>query len=197
MRHGYPKRFVRRQLHRVIHPQPPRPQRQWTGTATIPYKKGTSEAIRSTLQMVNIRVVFKKGNSLHNKLVHLKDTIPKSKTSNVVYELRCKDCNSIYIGQTMRELNVRVAEHKRRASKPPRNHYDYQRMLKDSAIARHAIDTGHSIDFQNVRIIKQGFTSGQERLYAEAIEIAKAKNSLNRMDGLEIPNTWLSLIGRN
>ncbi|CAL8088767.1 unnamed protein product [Calicophoron daubneyi] len=82
---------------------------------------------------------------------HLPDPISKTKMSNVVYELRCKDCNRTYAGETMRELNVKEAEHKRKASKPPRDTYDYQRLLWDSAIAGHAIYTRHSIDFDNVK----------------------------------------------
>ena len=63
--------------------------------------------------------------------------------SNVVYELRCQDCFQTYLDETTREINVRVAEHERRANKPPKDNDDHQGMPRESSIAGQATDSGH------------------------------------------------------
>ena len=37
---------------------------------------------------------------------------PDSKKKGVVYEVPCKDCPSVYIGETGRTLEKRITEHK-------------------------------------------------------------------------------------
>ena len=188
-KNGYPKRFIKRQLDKVLHPQP-RIQRQWTATAVIPYKQGTSEAACRILNSVNIRVVYAKGQTLRSSLVHLKDPLPVDQTSNCIYKIRCAECPAEYVGQTVRELNTRIAEHKRRINKPVRNERDYQILIKDSAIAGHALDTGHKIDLTNVKIVARGFRSTQHRLAAETVEIVKSDKAVNRTDGTELSGVW-------
>ena len=165
---GYLKTFVKPQFQQVIHPIP-RDQRQWATTATTPYKRGTSGAIRSVLYSISIRMAFKRGNSLHTKLVHLKESRPRGTVSNLVYSLGCKNCSKIYVGETARELHFRIAEHRIRVNKRPGNEYEYGRLLHDSTIAGHTLDTGDEIDFVIVRKIRREFNSVQERKYADAI----------------------------
>lgn len=50
---------------------------------------------------------------MKNKLSHLKDKIPTLKKSNVVYQISCLDCNKTYIGETSRNLETRINEHRR------------------------------------------------------------------------------------
>ncbi|KER28028.1 hypothetical protein T265_05073 [Opisthorchis viverrini] len=69
--------------------------------------------------------------------------------------------------------------------RPPRNADEYQALLKDSAIAEHALDTGHKIDLENVEVLRRGLRSTSHRLIAEAVEIAKHP-SVNRMKGVEL-----------
>ena len=196
IKNGYPKQFVKRQLNKVLYPRP-RVQQQWAATAVIPYKEGVSEAARRILNNVNIRVVFSKGQTLRSSLVHLKDPLPVDQISNCVYKIKCADCPSEYIGQTARELLTRITEHKRRINKPVRSELDYQILLKDSAIAGHALDTGHNIDLKNVEVIGRGFKSARHRLTAEAIEIIKSNKAVNRMDGTELSGVWRPVLTRS
>ena len=41
----------------------------------------------------------------------LKDEIYHNKKSNLVYEVSCKNCAFVYIGQTKRDLKSRITEH--------------------------------------------------------------------------------------
>ena len=38
-------------------------------------------------------------------------SIPKEDRDNAVYQLNCKDCVAVYVGETKRTLNIRAEEH--------------------------------------------------------------------------------------
>ena len=44
-------------------------------------------------------------------MFNVKDPIPKSLKSFVVYKFVCPDCNACYIGETIRHLSSRIKEH--------------------------------------------------------------------------------------
>ena len=104
----------------MLHPEP-RVTKEWVGTIVLPYKEGTSEAMRRILNQENIRVAFRQGKTPRSQLVRLKDRLPKDRTTNCIYKVQCKDCSGVYIGQTARELHTRMTEHRRRLDRPPRN----------------------------------------------------------------------------
>ncbi|GAA51998.1 hypothetical protein CLF_107197 [Clonorchis sinensis] len=192
---GYPASLIRRQLRRVLVPVE-KPKREWLGTAVIPYKPGTSETIRRILNTANIRVGFQRGNTLRSALVQLKDRLPANRTRDCVYKIKCSDCIKVYIGQTARELHTRIVEHKRKINKPPRNADEYRALLKDSAIAEHALDTGHKIDLENVEVLRRGLRSTSQRLMAEAVEIAKHP-SVSRIEGVELARVWRTVLDQS
>ena len=72
------------------------------------------------------------------QLSKLKSVVSKLNKSNVIYKVNCNDCNELYIGLTRRRLNVRLDEHSKR-------HY--------SALYKHSSRTGHSINYQDPKII--------------------------------------------
>ena len=144
--------------------------------------------------MTFIEVAFKPSNSAGSQLVHLKDKISTAQTRNCVYCIKCTECKVEYIGQTARELGTRVAEHRRRTKRFPQNQVEYNALIKDSAIAGHALDTGHAINFSEVKILKRGFKCPLERMFAEAVEITKSQSAVNRIDGVELSGAWKQVI---
>jgi hypothetical protein len=125
--------------------------------------------------------------------VQLKDPLPVDRTKDCVYKINCKDCSKVYVGQTARELHTRIDEHRRRINKPPRNAHEYQALIRDSAMAEHALDTGHSIDLENIEILRRGLRSTQQRLIAEAVEIAKHP-SVNKIEGVDLASIWRAVL---
>ena len=75
-------------------------------------------------------------------LTKVKDPVPQEERSGVVYKIKC-DCGDAYIGKTKRTLNTRIKEHKAACR--------YAHMEK-SAVAEHAWQDGHTIDWENVKI---------------------------------------------
>ena len=71
-------------------------------------------------------------------------------TSNVFYQIPCKDCPSTYCGQTSRPLHKRISEHERYAKATYSLSTDLQ---QSSALAHHAHSSGHIIDFSSTLIL--------------------------------------------
>ena len=105
--------------------------------------------------------------------------------SNVVYEVKCKDCEASYVGETGRRLKTRITEHKRALQKGKTN---------ISAIADQAWRVGHDIDWDCTNIL--GVSSGYYcRLALEAIHIRDQKNHKQELwpFGLSLQHTTVQL----
>ena len=81
-------------------------------TAAIPYIKGTSETIAWILQPYNISVAHTPITTLRQLLTNIKDKDEPSNRQGAVYKIKCCDCQATYIGETGRNLNKRLTEHK-------------------------------------------------------------------------------------
>ena len=79
---------------------------------SIPYIKGTSERMGRILKQKNIILANRPTNSLKSQLSRLKDPIATDQKTNVVYEIPCRDCDKVYIGETGRNIKKRNQEHK-------------------------------------------------------------------------------------
>ena len=105
-------------------------------TATIPYIKGTSETIARISQPYNIRVAHKPITTLRQLLTHVKDKDEPNDRQAAVYKIKCCDCQASYIGETGRNLNIGLTEHKRATKNGDVNNH----------IAEHYLHTNHRID---------------------------------------------------
>ena len=68
-------------------------------------------------------------------LVKVKQKMPEEKKKEVVYQVPCKDCCKVYIGETKRTLKTRISEHKQAVKKGN----------EKNGIAVHAHTTNHNI----------------------------------------------------
>nr|CAH8853292.1 unnamed protein product [Trichobilharzia regenti] len=114
--------------------------------------------------------------------------------SNCVYKIKCSECEACYIGESSRQVKVRVNEPRLCTKRPPRNEVELKSLEKRSAIAIHAIDSGHKIDFDNVEILGRRFHSHKERLTSEALHILTTLNAVNRKEGIALSPIWQTLM---
>ena len=77
----------------------------------LPYIQGPSEQLRKTFNKYNIKTTFYTPATLRSFLSKPIDPIPKEDRNNVIYQLNCKDCEAVYVGETKRSLNIRTNEH--------------------------------------------------------------------------------------
>ena len=110
---------------------------------TIPYIKGTSEIISRILQPYNIRIAHKPTTTLRHLLTNVKDRDEPNNKQRAVYKTKCSDCQASYIGDTGRNLNTRLTEHKRATRNGDVNNH----------IAVHHQLTNHNIDWDTAQCL--------------------------------------------
>ena len=105
--------------------------------------------------------------------MRVKSKIPQDQKKGVVYEVPCADCNSIYIGQTGRNLEMRLKEHQ-------------YAVKRQDEIAVHAQESGHDVDWEaaRVRMHEEHLTKGK---VLESILILESRDTTD----LDAPNEQL------
>ena len=125
--------------------------------------------------------MFRSGKTLRSLLTKVKPKTDPTDTTGVVYRIPCMDCDRSYIGETCRTLNVRLKEHQRCC-----RNFESQK----SAVAQHAIEEDHRIDWSNSTVIDKEPQWHRRRL-KEALHIKKHSN-FNQDQGLTVSPIWNS-----
>ena len=145
-------------------------------------KKSYEKCIRES--DLGIKVVEKSGRMIKN-IVQKSDPFKKAKCEDsnkcmickeeeskgrcrqtgIVYEIKCKECDDKYIGETSRNGYTRGLEHAR----------DYEKKDKNSVLHKHAVlkhsDATHTPQFSMTIVSKH--TTALDRQISEAVKIAK------------------------
>ena len=156
---------------------------QYQTYTSIPYVRGVSEPIKRILTQVGIGVALKPINTLSTIIRKPKDPVCFDKTSGLVYEIACRDCDAVYIGETGRSIRTRTLEHARAVRNMD---------IEGSALCKHVVDCDHFIDWDNPKVLKRENHGGKRRL-AESYLINKksqTENVLNRNDGSTLPSVY-------
>ena len=135
----------------------------------VPYIKGVTERTSKILKNYNINLYSKNANTLKNSLCNLKDKRNADLKRNVVYQVNCNDCDAKYIGETGRNIKIRMSEHQRDIN----NHKISNNMFQ------HVDETSHTFDLNNVKNLhseKNMFP----RKFIDAVHSKNNKNSINR-----------------
>ncbi|KAK3751073.1 hypothetical protein QZH41_001914 [Actinostola sp. cb2023] len=181
---GYPRQFIHRfsQDRKIAEKKSDTEERK--GFALLPYVQGTTERIKRVLESHRIEVCVKPLTTLRHILSKPKDPLPKEKKTGVIYSIPCGECETFYIGETGRSLATRQKEHQ-----------SYVRLNKTnkSALAEHAHNTGHSISWNNTKILEVE-TRWHQRKWSEACHIAKSTDAIsNRDTGRILPQNYTAL----
>ena len=84
--------------------------------------------------------------------------------SSIVYEIPCKDCDRVYIGQTKRYMKIRIREHKNNIKNAVNNH---------TSLTKHRMNESHSFDYKTkVICVKRNYT---KRITKEMTNILRKK----------------------
>ena len=95
----------------------------------------------------------------------------------VVYRVPCLNCNEVYVGQTGRDFEVRLKEHKSAVRLENSN----------NACAKHSLNNNHMIDWTNAKpVFKSGSLS--KRLVVESALIKVCPNFNNMASSITIEN---------
>ncbi|KAG8235159.1 hypothetical protein J437_LFUL015199 [Ladona fulva] len=96
------------------------------------------------------------------------------------------DCGEAYLGETGCTVETRIKEHKRNVR---------LKQSEKSAIAEHALDKGHKILFNEIKVL---CTTPRywERIVKEAIKIEVEEKNFNREEGIKLHKAWRPFIRR-
>lgn len=117
-----------------------------------------------------IRLSYRTLNNLSKFMKTHKDTVPDSKKKNVVYNIKCSNCEANYIGQTKRQLKTRIKEH----------NYSVSFQHKKSVIFTNCLETGHSFNWSTTKILDKE-PNYFKRLTSEMVNIKIKENTINVM----------------
>lgn len=125
---------------------------------SVTYQSNFNQKMNNIFKDHNITLAEKTSGNLANLLCNYKPKTPLM-NSNGVYKLICKDCEYSYIGETGRQLNIRIKEH--------------QKINSTSQVAKHIKLKKHEIDLSKTIIIHKEDKYIKRTLW-EAYEIQKA-----------------------
>ncbi len=86
---------------------------------------------------------------------------------NLVYKLSRNDWDTVYVVEAARALADRMRGHRGLTHKIPKNMVDFEHLERSSAIALHAIEHSHSINFEQPEILSKNWHIYRERIAAE------------------------------
>ena len=142
----------------------------------IPYYPHVNKQINSIFHHHSVSSACTSNKNLRDLLSSTKSRQPALQTSNVIYQIPCKDCSATYCGQTSRPLHKRISEHKRYT----RIAFSHATNLQQSsALAQHVHASGHQIDFSSAVILAKLQHQQQLDLVGHAA-ITVLEPSLNR-----------------
>ena len=151
----------------------------------VPYIQGASEQLRRTFNKYNIKTTFYTPTILRSLLSKPKDPIPKEDRNNVIYQLHCKDCEAVYVGETKRTLNIRNNEHISAVkSASQRSH-----------TAEHCWKYNHDFDWNNKRVLDFE-KNWKTRIIKEAIYSEENKHHINGVS-FKLPSIWKPILQKN
>ena len=182
---GYPSQHVNENWQPRSSPHPSSSEDPPKATVVIPYIRHLSESIRRILTPLKVRTCFRPHCTLKRMLVSLKDHIPWNQRAGVVYRIPCGDCEKVYIGQTGRTLEHRMKKHRRALTSGN---------LAQSALAEHAADRGHAIDWRSAEVV-DSHQQFHQRCLLESWHIRSQDTTLNREEG-NLPPVYNQLIPR-
>ena len=179
----YPTAVVKKVLQRRKLARPTDTEdKQEMKTLCLPYVQGLSERIERACKKLDVRAVFKSSKTLRGHLCRVKGKQPLDRTKGVIYNIPCT-CGREYIGETGRNLRVRIGEHK----------YAIQRGNMSNAIAVHVHETEHPIDWDSARVTEREKHFACRKI-KESLHIKRSVNCINTDPGYYMHPVWFTTL---
>ena len=142
------------------------------GPQTYVAKRKLSAHITKFYPHVCIRFIITPFLTIKN-VFFFKDKLPISLVSTVIYQYSCGQCSATYIGETRKQLKVRVSQHKRISFRTG----NMLNLVENSKFLDHSFNSGHFTSENNFKILD--YSQPFDHRILESIYIHKIKLSLN------------------
>ena len=136
---GYPKKFIDNAMKTRQHV---REKTKYPSSVSLPYIGSVSHKIERILKEAGIQLYHSSENKLFRSLCTHKDSVNEFQKPGV-YRIPC-ECDLVYIGETGRNLSLRLKEHKTNCEKAE---------LEKSAVAKHSWTNDHRIKWNEASIL--------------------------------------------
>ena len=150
----------------------------------VPFIGPTSIKISNQFKKNDILAAYYNKNNLKNMLVNNKIDKKHIMSCSGVYEIKCNNCNYIYIGKTERNFTIRFKEHMTA----------YNKGKTYSNVAAHMLNFGHSFNIDNVKILHVQ-PRGSKLDLLEAFEIQKAVSENKKLMNEQLDLSSSPLLG--
>ena len=160
-------------------PRPVKQKTEYQSSVCLPYIGSASHKIERILKQAGIQVYHSSGNKLFHALCTHKDSVNEFQKPGV-YRIPC-ECGLVYIGETGRNLSLRLKEHKTNCEKCE---------LEKSAVAKHTWTYDHRIKWNESTILAVD-NHKYSRKMRESIEIEKHNTIVQ--EGKPLDSTWRAL----
>ncbi len=149
----------------------------WVPTLICPYIPGVSERLRSLAARFGVRNWLSYSGKLSENFGTYKEQFHSSKSRFAVYALDCS-CGAKYVGESGRNLKIRVREHKRPTSK--------------SALSVHIREArdDHTIEENSTTVLTQEKNLCKRRFMESAVIKAKSRRLCNNGPSVYVSDTW-------
>ena len=122
---------------------------EYLGFVSNVLKRKLSILINKFYPQIQPKFIFNSSNSIGH-LFNYKDKLPPLLVSNVIYKFTCGQCSAAYIGETQKQLRVRVCQHRGVSFRNPSTVLSNQ---ENSKILEHSFDQNHPISEKDFKIL--------------------------------------------
>ena len=122
---------------------------EYKGFVVLPYYMGLAEKISHCLKSHDIKTIMKPIDKLENTLSSHKHRIDPFERQGAVYEIPCKDCNLVHVGETKRSFRTRKKEHIRDVRDATTKSIEEN----STALCKHSITLDHELDWENSKVL--------------------------------------------
>ena len=152
------------------------------GTVVLPYIKNQTEKITRILKGFNIQVYTRPAKTIKTILSSSKDKIVPERRTGAIYQIPCKNCSAIYIGETGRNFKTRCSEHKRDLYPKNIAKIDDNNINKKTALVKHVINSEHCINWNGYSILHYE-SDFFKRRFLESYYIHRNNSTMNDKEG--------------
>lgn len=146
----------------------------------IPFVNNLSQPLSKKFKQYNIKISHKNTHNLKFLYSKLKSKVPMTKQSNIIYQIPCKDCEAVYIGQTSQYLKERLNGHK------------YQKNI--TALKKHCQNNKHTFNFDDTTILDREQNKGVRNILESIYINNNTKACNNRTDINNLPKLYYPII---
>ncbi|CAB0015761.1 unnamed protein product [Nesidiocoris tenuis] len=161
----YPSDLIKQQIKKAeksIVYQKPKENGNNKTYVSLPYNKLWENPFTKTFGNKNMTIGWQYKNKMHNYYPRIKSAEPLLESRFNVYKIPCKNCDQMYIGESLQNLRKRLQQHSRNITNKQQK----------TALDRHMLETGHLPDFDNVTSLGKHNNTTNRRIL-ENIHIIK------------------------